>query len=841
MPIAPLTMTRANPAHGTTPSLWRRHLRLAAKQAELDEQRRLAASVFDSSSDAILVTTADAKVLSANGAFERVTGYSAEEVVGQNARFMSSGLNPSAFYRQMYATLLEQGHWRGEIVNRHKLGHLYTADLRINAVRDNEGAIQHYTGVVTDVTELRAAQERLQLAASVFTHANEGIMITTPTSEIIDVNEAFCRITGYSRGEVLGSHARILSSGRQGKAFYDQMWKALNTEKRWTGEIWNRRKSGEVYVEMLTITAVLGSEGAVLRYVALFSDISLQKEHEARLDRIAHYDGLTGLPNRVLLADRLRQAMLQTVRRSQLLALVFLDLDGFKAVNDTHGHAAGDQLLIAVSRRMKEALREGDTLARLGGDEFVAVLTDLGDPKVAVPVLERLLQAASVPFVFQGQSMQVSASVGVVFYPQAAEIDAEQLMRQADQAMYQAKLTGKNRYQVFDAEQDRHIRGHHETLDGLRQALHRQEFVLHFQPKVNMRTGEVVGAEALIRWQHPTRGLLLPAEFLPALEKDDLAIELGDWVLKTAVGHLCAWKRQGLNVPVSVNIDGRHLLHPEFFSRLRTLLAAHTDLSPGDLELEMLETSALDDLDAVSVVMNRCRSLGVGFAIDDFGTGYSSLTYLRRLPASLLKIDQSFVLGMLDDTEDLVILEGVLGLARAFRTQALAEGVETMAHGEMLLRLGCEWAQGYAIARAMPASAFTAWAAGWRTDPVWARVAATPREDLPLLTAMVEHRAWVAQLQAFALGQREAPPPLHFHECPLGRWLVHPECEARHGQKVKFQVLNALHERIHHAAMHVLQRKQGGGVAEVEAGLTEIGKLKDQLVEALRGLLDDPA
>ena len=432
---------------------WRRH-RLAIKQAELDEQQRLAATVFEGSSDAILVTSADVRVLSANRAFERVTGYAMAEVVGQNPRFMSSGLNTAEFYRQMWATLQETGQWHGEILNRHKHGQLYTAELSIHAVRSNGGVLQHYTGVLTDITELRAARERLQVVASVFTHASEGIMITGPTGDIIEVNDAFCQITGFEREEAMGRNASLLSSGRQGRAFYDHLWQSLGTVGHWTGEIWNRRKSGEVYAEMLTINAVRSPEGDVLRYVALFSDISLQKEHESQLERIAHYDALTGLPNRVLLADRLRQAMAQAVRRSQLLALVFLDLDGFKAVNDTHGHDAGDHLLIAVARRMKDALREGDSLARMGGDEFVAVLADLGDHTMAVSVLERLRSAAAMPVAFRGQSLQVSASLGVAFYPQTVDMDAGQLMRQADQAMYQAKLAGKDRFHVFDPEPD---------------------------------------------------------------------------------------------------------------------------------------------------------------------------------------------------------------------------------------------------------------------------------------------------------------------------------------------------------------------------------------------------
>ena len=454
------------------------------------------------------------------------------------------------------------------------------------------------------------------------------------------------------------------------------------------------------------------------------------KKHESELERIAHYDALTGLPNRVLLADRLHQGMMQAVRRKQRLAVVYLDLDGFKAINDNHGHEAGDQLLIAVASRMKQSLREGDTLARLGGDEFVAVMPYLADIETSIPMLSRLLAAASQPLRLNGLLLQVSASLGVTFYLLSEDIDADQLLRQADQAMYQAKLLGKNRYHVFDAEQDRSVRGHHESLERIRHALTEREFVLYYQPKVNMRTGKVIGAEALIRWQHPERGLLAPAVFLPVIEDHPLAVELGEWVIDNALTQIELWQTAGLDIPVSVNVGARQLQETNFVGRLRTLLAAHPNVNPEDLELEILETSALEDLAQVSMVINACREIGVTFALDDFGTGYSSLTYLKRLPVTLLKIDQSFVRGMLGDSDDLAILDGVLGLAVAFRRQVIAEGVETVEHGEMLLQLGCELGQGYGIARPMPASEMPAWAAAWRIDPSWANLSSVSRDDL---------------------------------------------------------------------------------------------------------------
>ncbi|APW46962.1 EAL domain-containing protein [Rhodoferax antarcticus] len=461
------------------------------------------------------------------------------------------------------------------------------------------------------------------------------------------------------------------------------------------------------------------------RLVGSFTDITLQKAQQQYLERIAHYDDLTDLPNRVLLADRMHQAMLQAKRRGTRIAVVYLDLDGFKAINDRHGHAMGDRLLAEIATRLKLVLREGDTIARLGGDEFVAVLVDLADVDDSLALVDRLLQGASHPTVLDDMTLNVSASMGVSFYPQTDDTDADQLLRQADQAMYGAKLAGKNRYQLFDAEHDRTLRVKNESIGRVHQALAQQEFVLYYQPKVNLRTGKVVGAEALIRWQHPERGLLAPAAFLADIEGHALGIALGEWVISTALQQIETWSAQALNLAVSVNIAAHHLQQANFAKRLTSLMAAHPRVPHGQLELEVLETTALEELDAVVQVMLECAQLGVSFALDDFGTGYSSLAYLKRLPAHTLKIDQCFIRDMLDDPEDRAIVEGVLGLAKAFSRQAVAEGAETQAHCKMLLQLGCDLAQGYGIARPMPAEQMPQWCANWRPDPAWGRTSVT--------------------------------------------------------------------------------------------------------------------
>ncbi|MDP3330744.1 MAG: EAL domain-containing protein, partial [Methylococcaceae bacterium] len=431
-------------------------------------------------------------------------------------------------------------------------------------------------------------------------------------------------------------------------------------------------------------------------------------------------------------------------------------------------------------------------------------------------------------------TLQVSASLGVTFYPQHEDIDADQLLRQADQAMYVAKQAGKNRYHVFDAVQDSSIRGHHESLGHIREALTKREFVLYYQPKVNMRTGTVIGAEALIRWQHPERGLLPPIVFLPVIEDHPLAVELGEWVIDTALTQMETWHAEGLNIPVSVNISARQLQQSDFVECLRAILAAHPDIMPSSLELEVLETSALEDIGKVSRIIHDCREIGVKFALDDFGTGYSSLTYLKHLPVTLLKIDQSFVRDMLDDPDDLAIVEGVLGLATAFRRDVIAEGVETLAHGELLLQLGCDLAQGYGIARPMPADQLPHWTANWRPDPAWIDLPSVNRNDIPLLFAGVEHRAWIAAITAYVTGERELPQLFDYRACRFMAWLESGDNRLRHAELPAFQTTESLHRQLHLIANELIELQVQGHNSEALKRLDELQALGDELLEQLQ-------
>ena len=699
--------------------------------------------------------------------------------------------------------------------------------------RKGDGSIGGIVIFAEDVTAKKQSEERLRLAASVFTGAREGILITDLKGTILDVNEAFKRITGYTREEVLGKNPRLLKSGLQSKEFYEKMWGSIQRDGHWSGEIWNRSKNGDIFAETLTINAIRDVNGQPTQYMALFSDITEIKRHEQQLEHLAHYDALTGLPNRVLFTNRLRQAMAQMLRNKQMLAVAYFDLDGFKAINDEHGHSIGDALLTAIAFRMRRVMREGDTLGRLGGDEFAAVLLDAASPENVAPALHRMLAAAAEEVQIGDIDLRVSASCGVTYYPQPEEVDADVLLRQAGQAMYQAKLSGKNRSHNFDPSEDLNTRSRHENVEHIRQALANRQFVLHYQPKVNMRSGTIIGAEALLRWQHPERGLLPPGMFLPVIEEHPLTIELGQWVVESVLEQMEQWQAEGFILPVSVNLSALELQQPDFVDRLHKQLEAHPTIEPSSLELEVLETSALEDVVQTSQMLAACRELGVSIALDDFGIGYSSLTYLKRLPANVLKIDQSFVRDMIDDPENLSTLEGIMGLAGAFRRQVIAEGVETVDHGLMLLQMGCELAQGYGIARPMPANQLRAWAATWRPDPRWSDVPPVHAENRPVLYACVEHRAWLSAFEAYLLGKRVAPPPLEASHCRVTSWL-NAEKQTARGTFSNVRAIELLHQELHSLAAEILASQSEGRNSEGLALLQQLHHLHEKCLSRLR-------
>ncbi len=698
------------------------------------------------------------------------------------------------------------------------------------------GEITGFIEVVADITSQVEAEQRQQRTASVFDNTNDGVVIAAPDGSILEVNQAFTRLTGYPRAEAVGNNARMLQSGLHDTTFYQTMWTSILDHDTWEGEITNRRKDGSIYLESLAIHAVRDGNGELLHYVGVFSDITRIRETQNRLESLAHYDALTGLPNRVLFADRMNQALSQSHRHNTLMAVGYLDLDVFKPINDTHGHHVGDKLLVEIARRLKDGVRSGDTVARLGGDEFALLLVDLDSAEEADQVLTRMLAAIEAPIQIGELCLGVSASIGITLFP-LDDSDADTLLRHADQAMYAAKQSGRATYVIFDAEQDRLARSRREMLTGVRLALDKEEFVLYYQPKVNMRLGKVVGAEALIRWRHPALGLLTPAHFLSAIEDSDLSVQVDRWVMSEAIRQMSVWAAKGVTMPVSVNITARLLHQPDLDLWLQEKFAEYPNVPHNWLELEILETAALEDIGLVSDVIDACGRLGVTFALDDFGTGYSSLTYLKRLPTASLKIDRTFISNMLDDMEDLAIVEGVLGLAAAFDLKVVAEGVESASQGNVLMQFGCDIAQGFGLALPMPANRLEEWFATFQLGYEWSpSTLPLEREDLPLLSAELAHRRWIDQvLSAVDNGAAAAYVNLDIHACGFGRWYDRRGRE-KYGFLDEYGSIHPIHIAMHDTARHLLAAAAMGERKKVQEQRRRLLELQEMLMAKLDDL-----
>jgi diguanylate cyclase (GGDEF)-like protein/PAS domain S-box-containing protein len=689
------------------------------------------------------------------------------------------------------------------------------------------------TGSIQDITEQSENEHKLRLAANVFQHSAEGILITDADGLILDINAAFTQITGYRLREVQGKTPSILQSGRHDPEFYAGMWHALLERGFWKGVVWNRRKDGSEYAEQLTISAVRSGDQGARQYVGIFSDITEQLERQNHIEHLAHHDGLTGLPNRMLLQDRLKQAMAYCDRNQTLLAVVYMDLDGFKPVNDIHGHEAGDHLLMEIAFRLKNSLRAQDTVARLGGDEFVLLLGDIHSLDECEQAAQRIITLISSPISLGEIEVQVSASLGIALYP-IIEGGGDTLLRNADQAMYVAKTSGKGRFHLFERQSDATTRTRHEERDRIELALQLGELALHYQPIVDMCSGRTLAAEALLRWQHPQDGLLLPERFLPVIESSETAVKLGYWVMQQAIDQLAAWRLQGLDISININVSACHLLDGDFIDQLQQILQQHPELPPFSISLEIQETAALDDISQVSNRVNRCRALGVGFALDDFGTGYSSLSYFRRLPMDCVKIDRSFVKDMLDDEDDLAIIEGIIGLSQAFQRRLVAEGVETPQHGVALLMLGCIHGQGFEIAPAMPAAQLPDWIHGYRPSPGWTDCLDQhwTRDDLPLLLVDQHHKNWIGRVEAYLKGEHSAEDHLlglNHQQCRFGRWYQGIGTQL-YSDLPEFIHLGEIHRDIHNLARGLIQQHGFGDLEGARQGLPELLAQRDRLI-----------
>jgi len=611
-----------------------------------------------------------------------------------------------------------------ETLHRHRDGHLIPVEVDSDPFHYDGKT--YFVAITRDISARLAAQAALRKSevkfAAVFSLTPDPVALTRLSDGVVlDASRSYSDYFGYRPEEVVGRSTLPGDLGLWIDAEQRRLWTEL---LRRDGEVIGfeaplRRKDG-VIVTVLISGKVLEVDGEQC-VIVVFHDITERKQQAQRLERIAHHDPLTGLPNRLLLGDRLPQAIARNQRAGTRIAVCYLDLDGFKQINDRFGHPAGDRLLIEVANRLSGSVRGGDTVARLGGDEFVILLSDLVDDNECRVALERLLQTVSAPYVVtDSEQASISASIGVTLYP-GDPVDADTLVRHADHAMYAAKQAGKNRYQLFDTHLEQRIEARHATLHSLAQALGAGQFRLYYQPKVDCRQGRIIGAEALIRWQHPTLGMLSPAEFIPLLEESDLAFEFDEWVIREALSQIVLWRREGFDFRISVNAFVHHLIKPGFAASLAAILDQYPGAGPDCLQIEIVETAALKQLGTTRQAIEDCRKLGVTFSLDDFGTGYSTLAHLRHLPVTEIKIDQSFVRDMLVRPQDHSIVQAVIGMGRAFGLRVVAEGVETLAHIDGLLALGCDVMQGYVLSRPMPADAFARWVREFRPDSAWLR------------------------------------------------------------------------------------------------------------------------
>ncbi|WP_409297500.1 phosphodiesterase DibA [Pseudomonas sp. KCJK8993] len=546
-------------------------------------------------------------------------------------------------------------------------------------------------------------RERLRQAAAVFDCTREGVLVSDTQGQIVHVNRAFMEITGYQREEVLGRQPSMFKSGHHSVDFYQAMFGALRQSGEWSGEIWNRRKSGEIYPQWQTIRAIRDEQGELTHYVAVFSDISAIKDSEHELAHLAHHDPLTDLPNRLLLTDRAEQALASAQIHKRGCAMLMIDLDHFKMVNDSLGHNVGDQLLKAFAQRLRDMFGPGVTLARLGGDEFAVLAESCPQLVQAAALAQRILDGLKEPFQLDGHQVLINASIGISLFPSDAR-SASQLLRNADAALFKAKSAGRNGYALYTEELTAHAQQRVETAFELRRALDRQELRVYYQPVHDLATSRLVGVEALVRWQHPHRGLVPPAEFIPIAERTGMIAEIDAWVMGEACRQMCQWQAEGVVLSfIAVNVSTRLFARSELYQQVAQVLH-DTGLDPAYLELEVTESALMDDPEVALEQMHRLRELGIRLAIDDFGTGYSSLLRLKRLPVQKLKIDQGFVAGLPWDEDDAAISRVIVALAQSMGMQVHAEGIEQMEQARFLLDQGCDLGQGYWFGRPMPAS-----------------------------------------------------------------------------------------------------------------------------------------
>ena len=682
---------------------------MVIKMARSSAQLRKLSLAVEQSPNSVIITDAAGIIEYVNPHFSQMSGYAAEEVIGKNMRLHQSGMTPEEVYEKLWRTIKSGQVWRGELLNKSKHGRLYWEELIISPIFDESGNITHFLSQQIDITARKQVEEQIRLFEKVFANANEGILISDANNNIVTINPAFTNITGYVRDEVVGKNPHVLSSGQMDTDFYEKMWHSIKTTGKWQGEVMDRRKDGQIYTQWLSISELHDDGGRLTNYVALMSDISKRKVAEERMVYLAQHDVLTGLPNRMLFQDRLQQAITYAERQQSSVALLFMDLDRFKDVNDTLGHHIGDLLLQEVTRRIRQCVRGSDTISRQGGDEYVIMLPNLDDANHddlgdIMQVVNKLIESIACPYELEGHTIHVTTSIGVSVYPQDG-ISIEALIRNADTAMYQAKDAGRNGYRFFTKEMNRSIAKRVGLENKLRKALNKNELLLHYQPQVDLRSGQVVSAEALVRWQY-RKWFESPTEFIRIAEEGGLIALLGEWVLNEACRQNQEWRAMGLrDIVMAVNLSPLQL-HDHSLMDVISAALLRSGMPANALELEITESAVMKNSEQAIVMLNKINQQGIRISIDDFGTGYSSLSHLKKFPVDMLKIDQSFVRDLSIDRDDAAIVTAVISLAKSLDMRVIAEGVETLEQLQFLEKLDCDMIQGYYFSKPLPAEEF---------------------------------------------------------------------------------------------------------------------------------------
>jgi diguanylate cyclase (GGDEF)-like protein/PAS domain S-box-containing protein len=676
------------------------------EQAEKEVRKTQAflSSIVDNMPNMVFVkNAADLRFVHFNKAGEALTGFSQEELLGKNDYDFFPKEQADFFTAKDRETLAT----RNQVLIQEepittKDGKTRILQTKKLPILDESGNARYLLGIAEDITERKRVEQQLRVTADAVENTAEAVVIYDASRCVVSVNKAYTAISGYPAAEVIGVPAELFRSEEHGETFFSALWNAVGQTGRWQGEIRRRRKNGEVYPSLSSISAVKDPSGNTTHYVLVFNDISSFKQYEAKLEFLAHHDVLTQLPNRALFLDRLQEALKRAHRHRNTVGLLFIDLDRFKTINDSLGHQVGDELLQTVAQRLTACVRESDVVARLGGDEFTVLLDDLSDLNDAGKVAAKLLAELASPIVLGGHELAVSGSIGISCYPQDGG-DAESLLKNADMAMYTAKEAGRNMYRFFAADMNQRVQETLVMTNDLRRALQRGEFVLHYQPRIQLASGRITGVEALIRWQHPELGLVLPAKFIALAEETGLIMPIGEWVFRAVCEQVKYWRSSGVPISrVAVNLSPRQFQQADLTGRISSILR-EAGLHGTDLEVEITEGMAMQDPAASVRMLQELKAAGITISIDDFGTGHSSLNYLKRFPIDHLKVDRSFVRDLQDRPEDVAIVRAIIALAKGLGLSVIAEGVETEAQRNLLHIFGCDQAQGYLFSKPLPA------------------------------------------------------------------------------------------------------------------------------------------